>query len=433
MSSIVAPSRTEQSPQEQTVHAVQTGLAAAILVALLVSFTPFLGTTDDTAAASGNLVNQLGFGSLGVLAVVGHMLFSTRRVVYALLRPTWLLMGAWMVLSVTHSATPDAAFRAVLFSLFAMIAATAVVCLPNNGRAFRVVLTIGALTVLGLSYFGVVALPSLAIHDAGGAEPQHAGLWRGIYTHKNVAGPVMAALFFGGLYLIRSGDRWSGWLIAILAAFFVYKTGSKATAALVPMVAFLVVSPRLFGGRALPILVLSIAVVTMALMTIGTVLSPFLDSILQAILPGTTFTGRMDLWRFALDQMRAQQWTGWGFESFWLSEHIFSAEVPFELSWDPRGIVNSHSGYLDIAIALGWPALLPASFLLVILPFKDYLNCRPTIENQRLADLFLMVLAFCLLNSFLESYLFKRADPVWMVTWISIVGLRLLAKFRMTP
>jgi hypothetical protein len=35
-----------------------------------------------------------------------------------------------------------------------------------------------------------------------------------------------------------------------------------------------------------------------------------------------------------------------------------------------------------------------------------------------------------LLNSFLESYLFKRADPAWMLAWISIVGLRLLSKFR---
>ncbi|BDA82759.1 O-antigen polymerase [Aureimonas sp. SA4125] len=432
MNSIAAPNRTDLSPQQQAVQAVQSGIAAAILVALLVSFTPFVAESDSTAS-SGNLVNQIGFGGLGLLALVSHALFSNQRVVFALLRPTWLVMAGWMVFSVTQSATPDAALRAVAFSLLAMVAATAVVCLPPNERAFRLVLTMAALTVLGLSYVGVVLLPDVAIHGAGGDEPQHAGLWRGIYAHKNIAGPIMAALFFAGVYLIRSGDRGWGWLIAVLAGVFVYATGSKTSAALVPIVAFLVVGSRIFGGRVLPILILSIAIVSMALMTIGTVLSPFLDGILQAILPGTTFTGRMDLWRFALDQMQAQQWTGWGFESFWLSEHITSAEVPFELSWDPRGIVNSHSGYLDIAIALGWPALLPASLLLVILPFKDYLNCRPSPENGRLADFFLMVLAFCLLNSFLESYLFKRADPVWMVTWIAIVGLRLLAKFRIAP
>ncbi|GGD06272.1 O-antigen ligase family protein [Aureimonas glaciei] len=432
MNSIAAPNRTDASPQEQAVHAVQTALAAGIFTALLVSFTPFV-SESETAGGTGNLVNQLGFGSLGLLALIGHAMFSTQRVVFALLRPTWLVMVAWMVFSVTQSATPDAAFRAVLFSLFAMLAATAVVSFPPSERAFRQVLTIAALAVLGLSYVGIVLWPDLAIHGAGGDEPQHAGLWRGIYAHKNIAGPVMAALFFGGVYLVRGGDRWRGWLIAILAGLFVYKTGSKTTAALVPMVAVLVIGARVFGGRVLPILILSITMVAMALLTIGTVLSPFLDGILQAVLPGTTFTGRTDLWRFALDEMQAQQWTGWGFESFWLSDHILRAEAPFELSWDPRGIVNSHSGYLDIAIAFGWPALLPAVAMLIVLPFKDYVNSRPSPENERLADFLLMVLAFCLLTSFLESFLFKRADPVWMMTWIAIVGLRLLAKFRITP
>lgn len=431
MSSIAAPNRTEASAHSRTVDAVRTLLAAAIFVALIVSFTPFQAP-GALPATSGSLVNQLGYGGLGLVALACHFLFTERQVALAMLRPAWLMMGAFLVFSITQSNWPDQAFRAVLFSIFAMIAGTGVVCLPPNARAFRLTLALAALAVLGLSYVGVVALPGAAIHDAGGDEPQHAGLWRGIYTHKNIAGPVMAALFFAGLYLLRCGKKGLGWAIAIPAAVFVYMTGSKTTAGLVPLVAGLVVGARLFGGRLLPVAILFIAVVVMALMTIGAALSPTLDGILQGLLPGTTFTGRMDLWRFAIETMRPQQWTGYGFESFWLTDNVFRAEAPFELSWDPRGIVNSHSGYLDIAIAMGWPALVVAAFLLIVLPFKDYLRCRPGKENERLADFFLMVLAFALLNSFLESYFFKRADPVWMLTWISIVGLRLLAKFRVT-
>ena len=430
MSSIAAPNKTEPSLERQTVDAVRTMLGAAVFVVLLVSFTPFVQQSASTAATAGNVVNQLGYGGLGVLVLFGHLIFTDRKVALSLLRPTWLLMGAYLVFSVTQSQWPDAAFRAVLFSVFAIIAATGVVCLPTTAKSFRFVLATGALAVLGLSYFGVIAMPGLAIHDGSGDEAQHAGLWRGVYSHKNVAGPVMAALFFAGLYLLRSGERWTGWLIAILAGIFVFKTGSKTSAGLVPMVAGLVIGARIFGGRLLPVAILSVVLAVMGLMTIGAALSLQLDAILQTILPGTTFTGRMDLWRFALDTMAPQQWTGWGFESFWLTDNVFRAEMPFELSWDPRGIVNSHSGYLDIAIAMGWPALILASVVLVVLPFSDYRRCRPGIENERLADFFLMVLAFMLLNSFLESYLFKRADPAWMLAWISIVGLRLLSKFR---
>ena len=44
-----------------------------------------------------------------------------------------------------------------------------------------------------------------------------------------------------------------------------------------------------------------------------------------------------------------------------------------------------------------------------------------------------MILVFCLLNAFLESFFFQRGNPVWLLAWISIVGLRLLSKFDMRP
>ena len=49
----------------------------------------------------------------------------------------------------------------------------------------------GVLVVV-TSYAGIVLLPDVAIHSANSAEPQHAGLWRGLFAHKNIAGPVMS-------------------------------------------------------------------------------------------------------------------------------------------------------------------------------------------------------------------------------------------------
>ncbi|GGD96875.1 O-antigen polymerase [Aureimonas endophytica] len=439
MSNIAVPSRTEPASAarapgapkaDRVTKALRTGMAAAILTILLVSFTPFQ-TQSDATAESGNLVNQLGYGAIGALALVGHVLFTERAAAMALLRPTWLVFAAWMLFSVTQSEVPDASLRAVLFSLLAMAAATGAVCLPPTARDFRAALAIAALAVLGLSYAGLVLLPDLAIHTASGDEPEHAGLWRGIYSHKNVAGPVMAGLFFAGIYLLRGGARRRGWLVMLLAALFVAKTGSKTSAGLVPLVALLVAGGRSLGGRVLPALMLVAIVGVMALLTLGAAISPLLNDILQTILPGTTFTGRMDLWRFALDVMHDRQWTGWGFESFWGTDVVRGSERPFELSWDPRGIVNSHSGYLEIAIAMGWPALGVAALMLLVLPVKDYLTCRPDLENARFADFCMMVLTFVLMNSFLESYLFARNQPVWMLAFMAIVGLRLAARLRM--
>ncbi len=94
-------------------------------------------------------------------------------------------------------------------------------------------------------------------------------------------------------------------------------------------------------------------------------------------MPGTTFTGRLDLWRFAIHALGPQAWTGVGFEAFWSTPAVRQAEPPFGSSWDPRGIVNAHNGYLDLAIALGWPGLAFGLVVLLVLPLRDFMRVDP--------------------------------------------------------
>ena len=438
MSNTAAPSRIDApllgEPENAATRAglrlVRLVLGAAILSCLLVTFTPFV-LEYSANQTSGNALNQFGYSALAAIAVAGHFLFTDRKVALSLLRPLWLLPLAMLLISATHSLWPDNAVRAVLFAIVAMIAATGALTLPASVRDFRVALMIASLAVLGLSYAGIVLDPAAAIHDGSGFEPQHAGLWRGIYSHKNVAGPVMAMLFFAGLYIMRSGDKAMGLLVAVLAAYFIHRTGSKSTLALVPVVAAIVIGGRALGGRMLPVAILALAIAVTGLLTLGSAISPQINDLLQSILPGTTFTGRLDLWRFTLGQLHAHPWSGFGFESFWDTPNVARAELPFELSWDPRGIVNSHSGYLDIAVWAGWPTLAAASIMLIVLPLKDYLTTQAGIENQRLADCFLMIVAFALLNSFLETYFFSRGNAIWLFTWVAMVGLRLGSRFRL--
>lgn len=437
MSNIASLSRTDgraPSPTAPTTEDllafVRTALATVLFALLLISFTPFVLEVDAQQVLHGNILNQVGYSALALAAIVSHCVFTERTVLLALLRPAWLLTLGALCLSVDQALMPELALRSYLFTVMAMIAATAVVCLPPNGESFRTVLTLGALAALGLSYVGIVLFPDAAVHSGGEIEAQHAGLWRGIYSHKNLAGPVMAMLMFAGLYLLRCGRKRTGLLVAVLAAFFVYKTGSKTTLALTPAVAFLVIAGRTLGGRVLPVLLIVGAVIGFALMTLGSAFSPFLDGILQWVLPGTTFTGRIDLWRFTMDLLEPRQWTGYGYDAFWGTDRVFKAEAPFELSWDPRLIVNAHSGYLELALWGGWITMMLAILMVFVLPLYDYVRTPDEIESKHLADFFLMILAFALLNSFLESYLFLRANPIWMLTWIAIVGLRMTSRFR---
>ncbi|MFD2236830.1 O-antigen ligase family protein [Aureimonas populi] len=428
MSNIAAPKPIEA----QLTDALRTLLGAALLTLLLVTFTPFQ-TQFQGDLDSGNLVNQLGYSALGALALAGHLFFTERRVALSLLRPFWIVTVLWLLFAAVQSLYPPNALRALAFTLFAMLAATGALCLPPHARAFRFALAAASLAVLGLSYAGVVLIPEVAVHSAADLESQHAGLWRGIYSHKNTAGAIMATLFFCGLYLLRAGNRLSGAAIMVLSGLFVLQAGSKTAAALLPLVAALVLSPRLTGSRHLPVLVLSAALAGLALATLGSVLIPAMDALVQWVLPGTTFTGRTDIWRFSFEQLAPRQWTGFGFESFWRTPAMLAMEASRELSWDPRFTPNAHNGYLDIAIAAGWPGLALVVGTLIVLPFRDFVRTPQDAASRRLADLFLMILSFALMNSFLETFLFDRANPFWVMMWFSVAGLRLLARHRPLP
>ena len=101
---------------------------------------------------------------------------------------------------------------------------------------------------------------------------------------------------------------------------------------------------------------------------------------------------------------------------------------PFDRPWDIRDIVHGHDGYLDIALTMGIPAVCVAVYTFLVEPLRDYLRIPHLKENIYLGDFFLMVLLFTALNAFLESFFFRRADPVWLFFVTAVLGLRLVAR-----
>ncbi len=185
---------------------VATILAAILLTTVIVSFRPFQpGGAEPSPEGGGDIVNQLGFSLLGGLALFAMLAFARPRVIAVFFSPWWLLLLAFFALSVVNAADPSAAARAAFFTVIGIIAIVAVLSLPRDADAFSAVIAFAGITVVVASYVGIILLPDIAIHSANSAEPEHAGLWRGLFAHKNLAGPVMACFSFGGLYLLRRG------------------------------------------------------------------------------------------------------------------------------------------------------------------------------------------------------------------------------------
>ena len=432
MSSTATLRKTDRFSELIAGHAggLRTLAACVILTILLVSFRPFQPGGALKPGEGGDILNQLGFGGIGAASLILLIGFVDRRALVAMVSPVWIVLLAFVFLSVQHSLNPAGAFRAVMFMMMGVFGVLAALSLNSGADGFSRMLLVAGSIVLALSFAGIVLFPDVAKHTVFSEEPEHAGLWRGIYSHKNVAGPVMASIVFSGLYLFRRGMRWEGALMAGAALIFLSNTGSKTSALLAPMVFLLVTGPGFLGMRRLAPLLVFLTICAFALSTVGTVLFKPLEELRQSISPGATFTGRTELWKFAFENIAQRPWTGFGFESFWFTPEVYFGEPNRELDWDVRGAVHGHNGYVDIALSMGIPALAAAVCAMIFTPLLDYARVPMTRENVLMADLFLMIFTFSALNAFLESFFFRRADPVWLLFLLAVFGLRMVSRFE---
>ena len=145
--------------------------------------------------------------------------------------------------------------------------------------------------------------------------------------------------------------------------------------------------------------------------------------------PGLTYTGRTALWEFAGEMLVKQPWTGYGYRKL-LGD---AGCCPIRCSPSTAPGNPDHrarpNGYLDIAVMMGIPALCVAVFTFIIEPARDYMRIPHRRENIFLGDFFMMAVLFTTLNAFLESFFFRRADPVWLFVVFAVFGLRLVARF----
>ena len=94
--------------------------------------------------------------------------------------------------------------------------------------------------------------------------------------------------------------------------------------------------------------------VLLNLLSVGTVMFEGLAEIAKLLPLDSTFTGRTDIWSFALQSLQARLATGYGFASFWGSSAI--QNLPEGKEWAGFA-AHSHNGYLDTALGMGLPGL----------------------------------------------------------------------------
>jgi O-antigen ligase len=418
--------------RRQVFDLLRGGAFIGALLLAWVTTKPFTDLRDQDLRdlTTGNeTLTYLAFGALAALTIA-LALRDNARGLMTLISPGYVLFGGWIGLSVVLSLDPSTSVRRFALTVCVVAVSAALMLLPKTQGELARWLAIAALGLLAVCYLGVMLAPSLSMHLATDAqEPALAGDWRGSFGHKNVTAAIMAMLVFIGLFVARKGGRWAGIAIIALSALFLIKAEGKSSTALLLVVltlTSLTMVVRPFWLRAVmllaPLLILN-------LLSIGTVMDERLAELAKLLPLDTSFTGRTDIWTFAIQALQLRLSTGYGFAAFWGTSSV--QNVPNGMEW-AEFASHSHNGYLDTALAMGLPGLALLIVVLVIAPLRNFQNADRGGNNGPLAMLLLQIWLFGLYLSSLESFFLDRADPTWITFLIAVFGLHYLARFRVT-
>jgi O-antigen ligase len=405
---------------------IRSVLFLAVFFQLWLTASPFPDLSDPKTLqpdAEGNLISQiLAVVMTGTLA--GFAVAKRLRLVLTAITPILVLTFVWFAISAVLSLHAGLAARRVVLATFVIFQAAMFLLLPQDRNHFVRLLTFGSLAVLVLCYAGVIFAPGLSIHQSTDiAEPQLAGNWRGFFAHKNGAGAGMGILVISGIYIFRTFSRMAGSLIVALAAVFLVFTESKSPIMLLPLaLVFSAVFMR-FRSRFMKFIIAISVPAIICFLTIGSVASDAVYALVEKLMSDPTFTGRNDIWEFALDHIKQRPLVGFGYQAFWGTPELVNSWIWTE-SWGYRAS-DAHNGYLNIAVMTGLVGLALALGWAFVQPFRDHLRTPADRVDPALNMMFVQIWLFGLYLSGFESELFNNGSVVWFMTAAAIIGLRL--------
>jgi hypothetical protein len=143
----------------------------------------------------------------------------------------------------------------------------------------------------------------------------------------------------------------------------------------------------------------------------------FLDSaggLLHSVGRSSNLTGRTDIWRAVLSA-HTNPLVGTGYESFWLGKRL-------EFVWDvtgQHGILQSHNGYIEIYVNLGWIGLLLLGWVIVA-GFRSALIAF--YRDPRAGRLGLAFLTAALIYNVSEAG-FRMMTLIWFAFLLAATGI----------
>jgi exopolysaccharide production protein ExoQ len=257
-----------------------------------------------------------------------------------------LLFMLIVLMSATWSIHPDLTIRRGLGYVLTILIAAYLSLRFDVVDRMKVLSASFAVSAIGSLVF-IAVFPEYGIMQDGDL----AGAWRGVFTHKNHFGPVMAVAVFTELFILVALRGRPRWRFASLGAYFVLVVLSHSATALLLSLAYL-------AGTCLYLLwqrnkLMGVVISTMAaFLLFASLFTLWVDPgfALGTVGRDTTLTGRTELWPAIIELIDQRPVLGWGYRAMFQSDDASTAVIDRAASW---GAGSSHNGFLEIALELG--------------------------------------------------------------------------------
>jgi O-antigen ligase len=215
--------------------------------------------------------------------------------------------------------------------------------------------------------------------------------------------------------------------IALLSGIFLIFTGGKTSTVL--CLSIYALASLIYVTRSLWLkrIICFTPLIVMNLLTVGSVMSPVLGSITQALPIDPTFTGRSEIWEFSLAAVAEKPVIGHGYAAFW--DGAAEGQTTQGSEWAVTA-AHSHNSYLDLAVNIGLPGLLLVILIFVLAPLRNFQEVQTHNRSSALGKLFMTIWLFGLYFGVTETFLVERQNPVWFIFALAVAGLHYLARFQ---
>lgn len=321
-----------------------------------------------------------------------------------------LLMLVWFLVSCAWGVDPFVSFKRAMQQVIVIYITFLSLALLGPQRIYQTLVAALVLSLL-ICWISLPLTPN-AVHPPTESDKALIGAWRGFFFHKNIAGAVMALTFVVTAHAFFTSRRWYFALFSVMAFVFVIGTKSKTSLAL--CFAILAVSSvyrmlsQSVAKRAVLLLLVGLGMLLFLALYIA-----FQPMIERWFADPTAFTGRVSIWKVAIDYLGDHPWLGAGFGGFWQVGELSPAHDYLNQQFQML-TAHSHNGYLEILVTTGPVGLVLLLVSFVVLPAYWFLT-GTTRQNATLMASAFAIWSFVLYQNLLETSFFDKDRQVWVI------------------